>query len=491
MTGGRLLAAALLTVGAASLLGGPAGATHDHGHRASGEWELIFPPNDPDVKRGRAKTATLRLRAVAPAQGLQERTKFKWGGWLVGECGKDAKEHYVGTFRRDADSGPVVGCVSSASGGFKAVFQSTKYRVEGGLTGSLPGPIAVGVFPAAPRYVIDARFVKHFPGDGADEEKEEATVRWSVNQLGPTTYDVAWGPLEKGTYRTVGEGLLTLEPAKPHVLGPLLAGRVEPKADPDNPDTNNIVLHSDEGTFGDYDVELAVGRGGYYVDYGGGQKRLELPVTVTKSNHRKCPAGSRGLLVLEDSDRVETDFCRPKGSWFENTAGTHFHTFFYYGKQRVTLRAKVPQPKPPPGPSKLEYTVSFSGSSDGPNNGKTTIEGSGTIRGTTQTAKPVGRMVIRHTDAKQGWTTELEVVRGYFRSEPKVPGDLPEVRFELVGKAVRSDDPERCRRGGLHEVAVRAIGDKIARIEFYCGAHVHFYDSRSNQAHVRATWHVG
>jgi hypothetical protein len=159
-----LLLSALVAT-AAFLFPGSAAASHDDEHPASGEWEMQFPDSDPGVRAGRAKTGKLRLRAVSRAVGEQEQTAFKWGSF-VHECGSNAQDYYVGSFERDTDSGPIVGCIHPVSGIFHGVFRSKQYGVEGAIEGVLGGPVAAGVFPARPSDVLGTSFRRHFPGDG-------------------------------------------------------------------------------------------------------------------------------------------------------------------------------------------------------------------------------------------------------------------------------------------------------------------------------------
>jgi hypothetical protein len=121
---------------------------------------------------GRADTGVLHLTAVGKDAARAAAAQLDWGSWALGGtgCGSRATEFAVGTFTRDTDKGPVVGCFSPTSGIFYAVFKSTKYKVEGGLSGSLPGPMVAGVFPAQPRDPLTTTFIGHFPGDGADAE---------------------------------------------------------------------------------------------------------------------------------------------------------------------------------------------------------------------------------------------------------------------------------------------------------------------------------
>jgi hypothetical protein len=130
---------------------------------------MTFPVDDPGIRSGRAKTGILRLRAVSKAAGQQEARTLKWGGFLS-ECGSRADDYYIGSFKRDRDSGLVVGCTHPVSGLFHGVFRSQQYGVEGGLEGTLGGPVAAGVFPARPGDVLTTGFRAHFALDGSGAE---------------------------------------------------------------------------------------------------------------------------------------------------------------------------------------------------------------------------------------------------------------------------------------------------------------------------------
>ena len=129
---------------------------------------------------GRADKGVLHLRAVskAAASAAAAADHPNWGGWALGGtgCGPGATAFAVGTFERDSDKGPVVGCFSPTSGIFYGVFKSTKYNVEGGLSGSLSGPMNSGVFPAQPRNELTTTFIGHFAGDGAAAEEKTVEV---------------------------------------------------------------------------------------------------------------------------------------------------------------------------------------------------------------------------------------------------------------------------------------------------------------------------
>ena len=165
---GGLVVSALLALAAVLLLVGPAGATHDHKHSAAGNWRMHFPKTP-----GRADTGVLHLRAVDKAAASAAAAQLQWGSWALGGtgCGPRATEFAVGTFERDSDNGPVVGCFSPTSGIFYGVFKSTKYKVEGGLSGSLSGPMNSGVFPSQPNNSLATTFIGHFAGDGAKAEE--------------------------------------------------------------------------------------------------------------------------------------------------------------------------------------------------------------------------------------------------------------------------------------------------------------------------------
>jgi hypothetical protein len=166
---GPLVVSALLALAAVLLLAGPAGATHDPKHPAAGNWRMHFPKTP-----GRADTGVLHLMAVDEAAARSAAAQLQWGSWALGGtgCGPRATAFAVGTFARDSDKGPVVGCFSPTSGIFYGVFKSTQYKVEGGLSGTLPGPMVAGVFPAQPRDELTTTFIGHFPGDGATKEAQ-------------------------------------------------------------------------------------------------------------------------------------------------------------------------------------------------------------------------------------------------------------------------------------------------------------------------------
>ena len=193
----RCGAAALLYAAAALLLAAAAGATHDPRHRASGDWVMSFPDNDPAIQSGSAKTGALHLRAVSKEAGKQEAAKFKYGAFLS-ECGSTADDFYIGTFRRDPDTGPLVGCVHKVSGIFSAVWRSNKYGVEGGFQGVLGGPVAASPFPSRPSNVFATSFRGHFPGDGAATDPSGLGV-------GIVPHLDAGDPTEQWLYRIVGQ----------------------------------------------------------------------------------------------------------------------------------------------------------------------------------------------------------------------------------------------------------------------------------------------
>jgi len=119
---------------------------------------------------GRANEGILRLQAVSKAAaGIGS---FKIGTYLPQECGSSVTHYYKGTFQRDTDSGPIIGCFTRGSGSFVSVFKSTQYNVEGVLRGSLPGPMVAGLWPSQPRDPVTVSFRRHFTGDGAGAEQK-------------------------------------------------------------------------------------------------------------------------------------------------------------------------------------------------------------------------------------------------------------------------------------------------------------------------------
>ena len=150
------------------LLPAGVGANHDPDHAASGDWLMTFPPTP-----GRADTGKLHLAFSSKANYEAKAATLRYGTWAAGECGTNATQFYVGTFTRDKDSGLVVGCLSQGpSGLFYGVFQSTVYKVEGGLAGTLGAVMTAGVFPSQPQDEFNSQFLGHFAGDGAAPEEE-------------------------------------------------------------------------------------------------------------------------------------------------------------------------------------------------------------------------------------------------------------------------------------------------------------------------------
>jgi hypothetical protein len=158
---------------AALLVAGPANATHDPTHPFSGEWEMQFLDDDFLVRQGRAKTATIELKArdaAAVEMLARDSNAFRWGSWAPGECGEAADDYYVGKFTRGDDSGDVVGCVHPVSGIIHAVFKSRDG--EGGFA-TAGGPGGYGIFPfGQPTERFNAfLFLRHLPDDGSKPEE--------------------------------------------------------------------------------------------------------------------------------------------------------------------------------------------------------------------------------------------------------------------------------------------------------------------------------
>jgi hypothetical protein len=157
------------------------GANHDPDHAASGDWLMTFPPTP-----GRADTGKLHLAFTSKANYEAKAASLHYGSWAAGECGTGATQFYVGTFTRDKDSGLVIGCVSQGpSGLFYGVFQSTVYKVEGGLAGTLGAVMTAGVFPSQPQDEFNSQFLGHFAGDGAAPEEAVLTCSESGVIHGP------------------------------------------------------------------------------------------------------------------------------------------------------------------------------------------------------------------------------------------------------------------------------------------------------------------
>src|SRR6476469_4511599 len=103
----RPLVVALLVIAIGAALA-PANANHDPAHVASGNWRMYFSDNAP----GRAQTGLLHLAAVDKVTYAASADQLNYGSWASGGCGSRATQFYVGYFERDADKGPVVGCIS-------------------------------------------------------------------------------------------------------------------------------------------------------------------------------------------------------------------------------------------------------------------------------------------------------------------------------------------------------------------------------------------
>lgn len=134
---------------------------------------MEFPDDDFLVRQGRAKTATIELKARDPAavQMLaRDSTAFKWGSWAPSECGEAADDYYVGKFTRGDDSGDLVGCVHPVSGIIHVVFKSRDG--EGGFA-TAGGPGGYGIFPfGQPTERFDGfAFLRHLPDDGSKPEE--------------------------------------------------------------------------------------------------------------------------------------------------------------------------------------------------------------------------------------------------------------------------------------------------------------------------------
>jgi hypothetical protein len=273
-----------------------ANADHDPDHLASGNWRMYFSDNAP----GRAKTGLLHLAAVDKATYKASEDQLNYGSWASSGCGSTATQFYVGYFQRDADKGPVVGCISGGpSGLFYGVFQSSKYffsgsqdPVEGDLAGTLGGVIVAGVFPSEPTDDVSTTFEGHFSGDGAAPEPKQKVVEYAVQVRGkpnvPGLPKLPSGLVSSRLYtylHTDGDGGVahaTFKPGKGSLM----------KAD----ETKGYVVEVD--TYADGRVNRLV-MGTYSgSEYDPVSHRLAIFLQVKESQDASCPAGAAAALVI-------------------------------------------------------------------------------------------------------------------------------------------------------------------------------------------------